>query len=76
MIESACRVVSCAPNKVIYLFPGKEMKVGRQPDVCSVVLDSPEVPQMISRCHARLVDAEGLAVHATRALMFLRHLVK
>mmetsp|Transcript_61560 Transcript_61560/g.144254 ORF Transcript_61560/g.144254 Transcript_61560/m.144254 type:complete len:436 (+) Transcript_61560:29-1336(+) len=44
---------------VIYLYPGKEMKVGRQPDACSVVLDSPEVPQMISRCHARIVDDEG-----------------
>ncbi|CAE7846111.1 RNF8 [Symbiodinium necroappetens] len=47
---------------VIYLFPGKEMKVGRQPDMCAVVMDCPEVPQMISRCHARLVDAEGIWV--------------
>jgi len=46
---------------VIYLFPGKEMKVGRQPDM-AVVMDCPEVPQMISRCHARLVDAEGIWV--------------
>ena len=47
-----------AQTQVIYLFPGKEMKVGRQPDM-AVVMDCPEVPQMISRCHARLVDAEG-----------------
>ena len=56
--------------QVIYLVPGKEMKVGRQPDVCSVVMDSPEVPQMISRCHARLVEDEGTLLDLTRSGTF------
>ena len=56
--------------QVIYLVPGKEMKVGRQPDVCSVVMDSPEVPQMISRCHARLVEDEGTLLDLIRSGTF------
>mmetsp|Transcript_97418 Transcript_97418/g.225841 ORF Transcript_97418/g.225841 Transcript_97418/m.225841 type:complete len:433 (-) Transcript_97418:173-1471(-) len=53
-----------APGKytspaVVYLGQEPEVKFGRNPKQCSVVLDSPEVPQMISRVHARLVHVEG-----------------
>lgn len=44
---------------VIYLGSQPEVKFGRHPQLCSVVLDTPDVPQMISRVHARLVYAEG-----------------
>jgi len=44
---------------VIYLGAQPEVKVGRNPVQCAVVLDCPEVPQMISRVHARIVCAEG-----------------
>jgi len=44
---------------VIYLGAQPEVKLGRNPQHCAVVLDCPDVPQMISRVHARLVCAEG-----------------
>lgn len=44
---------------VIYLGDKPEVKLGRNPQQCTVVLDCPELPQMISRVHARLVCAEG-----------------
>lgn len=44
---------------VVYLGTQPEVKFGRHPQLCGVVLDCPDVPQMISRVHARLVCAEG-----------------
>mmetsp|Transcript_67509 Transcript_67509/g.162024 ORF Transcript_67509/g.162024 Transcript_67509/m.162024 type:complete len:632 (+) Transcript_67509:78-1973(+) len=50
---------SFSSPSVVYLYPGRELKFGRDPEWCSLVMESAEAPQMISRRHACLVDAEG-----------------
>lgn len=58
--DSSCHAQGAyGTPSVVYLGKQPEVKFGRHPEWCSVVLDCPEVPQMISRVHARLVLAEG-----------------